>query len=467
MRSLITLLAAALGLAGCASTGPDGGFGVVAGVARERLGKDARWERSPEEAKQSRADVQRLLAKPLTADDAVQIALFNNRNLQAAFAELGIGEAALLSAGRLPGLHLSTERIRERPGPDIDIKHLVSFNLLALLTIPARVEAEQQQFARTQRIVAGEVVTLAHETRRAWLEAVTAQQGASYMAQVQEAAEAASELARKMRRAGNFNTLQQAREQSFYADATTQLAQARHRAVAAREKLTRLMGLWGDDLAYKLPERLPDLPKERAAYANIETLAMSQRLDIAAARLETDAVAKGLGLTRATRFVDAIELRGVRERGSTGSPKTGYEIGIEIPLFDFGTAKVARAEAQYLQAAQRLAQAAIDARSEVREAWSAYNTTYEIARHYRTEVVPLKKRISDEMLLKYNGMLASTFDLLADARAQVMAVNGAMEAERDFWIAAANLQTALTGKPGSMGMATGGGMSSGAEPAGH
>ena len=357
MKPLITLVAVAALAGGCASVGPDGGFGAVADVARERLGKEARWERSPEEAKQSRADVQRLLAKPLSADDAVQIALLNNRNLQAAFAELGIGEAALLSAGRLPGLHLSTERIRERPGPDIDIKHLVSFNLLALLTIPARLEAEKQQFARTQRIVASEVVTLAHETRRAWLDAVTAQQSASYMAQVQEAAEAASELARKMRRAGNFNTLQQAREQLFYADATTQLAQARHRAVAARERLTRLMGLWGDDLAFKLPERLPDLPNvpaERAAYANIEALAMSQRLDIAAARLETDAVAKSLGLSRATRFVDAIELGGLRERGSTGSPKSGYEIGVQIPLFDFGTAKVARGEAQYMQAAQRL-----------------------------------------------------------------------------------------------------------------
>jgi outer membrane protein TolC len=450
----VTALTLSLVMAGCASVGPDGGFGAVSGVAQERLNMQTRWERTHDDARISREHVARLLDASthgaLSADDAVQIALLNNRNLQAAFAGLGIGEAQVIAAGSLPGLHLSTERIRERPGPDIDIKHLISFNLLSLLTLPARLEAEQAMFARTQRMVAGEVVSLAHETRIAYFQAVAAAQTAAYMGQVQQAAEAGSELARQMRRAGHFSNLQQAREQMFYADATAQLARARHASVAAREKLTRLMGLWGEQTNFRLPDTLPKPPKERAAYANIEATAMARRLDLQAAKTETAAVASAAGLTQVTRFVDAIELGFVRERGSTGSPKTGYEIGLQIPLFDFGQSKVRRAEAVYMQAAQRYAQTAIDARSEVREAWSAYNTSYDLASHYRDEVVPLKKRISDEMLLKYNGMLSSVFDLLADAREQVMAVNASIEAQRDFWIAESTLQTALTGKPGAM-----------------
>ena len=89
----------------------------------------------------------------------------------------------------------------------------------------------------------------------------------------------------------------------------------------------------------------------------------------------------------------------------------------------------------------------MNARSEVREAYSAYRTAYELARHYRDEIVPLKKRISDENLLAYNGMLLGVFDLLADSRDQVTSVTGYVEALRDYWVAESRLQTALTGGP--------------------
>ena len=122
----------------------------------------------------------------------------------------------------------------------------------------------------------------------------------------------------------------------------------------------------------------------------------------------------------------------------------GYELSFEIPLFDWGTARVARAEAQYMQAVQRAVKTAVDARSQVRESYSAYRTSYDLAKHYRDEVVPLAKRISEENVYRYNGMLIGTFELLADAREQVRSVVGAVEALRDFWMADTDLQTALT-----------------------
>jgi len=138
----------------------------------------------------------------------------------------------------------------------------------------------------------------------------------------------------------------------------------------------------------------------------------------------------------------------------TGEPRAnGYEIELELPLFDFGSTRAARAEATYMQAVHRTAQVAIEARSEVRESYSAYRTSYDLARHYRDEVVPLRKRISEENLLRYNGMLIGVFELLADSRDQVTSVTGYVEALRDFWVAETNLQTVLTGRSPGTGSA--------------
>jgi outer membrane protein TolC len=250
--------------------------------------------------------------------------------------------------------------------------------------------------------------------------------------------------------AGNFNKLAQMREQAFYADATAQLARVGHQALAARERLTRVLALVGEQLGFTLPERLPDLPNAPVEPKDAEQTAMDKRLDLLMARRATESTAQSLGLTKATRFVNVLHA-GYQNQSNTGETrKNGYEIDFELPLFDFGTARVARAEATYMQSVNRTAQIAVNARSEVRESYSAYRTAYDLAKHYRDDVVPLRKRISDENLLRYNGMLASVFELLADSREQVASVTGAVETLRDYWIAETNLQSALTGRsPGS------------------
>jgi outer membrane protein TolC len=263
-----------------------------------------------------------------------------------------------------------------------------------------------------------------------------------------EAAEAGAELARRMAAIGNFNKLQLAREQSFYADAALALARAEQAQLGSRERLTRLLGLWGAQAAFQLPERLPDLPVAPRELPQIESLALEQRLDVQGARLGIEQTARQLGLTRATRFVNVFEFGLVRNSSNEGPVQTGWEIGFEIPLFDWGDARVARAEGVYRQAVARAAAIAIDARSEVREAYGAYRTAYDIARHQRDERVPLARRISDENLLRYNGMLIGVFELLADARTQIATVNAAIDAQRDFWLAQADLDMALLGKPG-------------------
>jgi outer membrane protein TolC len=219
--------------------------------------------------------------------------------------------------------------------------------------------------------------------------------------------------------------------------------------VAERERLTRLMGLWGQNVKFQLPDRMPDLPAAPRDINDAEAQAMTSRLDMLMAQKELAGLASSLGLTRATRFVNLLDLSYLHNTTPDGEREKGYEIEFQIPLFDWGTSRVAKAESLYMQAVHRAAAAAVDARSEVRESYLAYRTAYDIARHYRDEIVPLKKRISDEQLLRYNGMLIGVFELLADARDQVMSVNAAIEAQRDFWVADSALHAAMTGAGGA------------------
>jgi outer membrane protein TolC len=291
------------------------------------------------------------------------------------------------------------------------------------------------------------VLQLVADTRKAWVAAVAAQQSLAYARQVMQAAEAGAELAQRMAAVGNFNKLQLAREQSFRADAALALARAEQAQLATRERLTRLMGLWGAQTAFTLPERLPELPERPRELLQIERQAIEQRLDVQGAKKAVEQTARQLGLTGATRFVDALEFGVMRNSSNEAPTQTGWEIGLQIPLFDGGDARHARAEGQYRQAAARAAAIAVDARSEVREAYGAYRGAWDIARHQRDERVPLARRISEENLLRYNGMLIGVFELLADARQQIATVQAAIEAQRDFWLAHADLDMALLGKP--------------------
>ena len=436
-------------LGACASFSPDGGFSDVQQSVGQRTGAQPKWVRSADEADSVRARVKELLANPLGAEDAVHIALLNSPALQAVYAEVGVAEAELVQASRWRGPTFSFARLRR--GDETEYERGVFFDLLGLLTIPLSTRVERQRFEATKLRVAAETLGAALGTRKAWFEAVGTQESTAYLEQVKESAEASAELARRMAGAGNLPKLGYAREQAFYAETVAQLARARQGGVAARERLTRLMGLWGEDVAFRLPERLPELPKAPREAGDLEAEALAQRLDVQAARRESEALARSLGLTKVSGFVSLLEV-GVLSNSETGQPRQrGWELELSVPLFDFGGARNARAERLYLQSVNRTAEAAVQARSEVREAYSAYRTAFDVARHYRDEIVPLRKRISEEMLLRYNGMLASVFELLADSRDQVAAVNGYIESLRDFWLAESDLQTALTGRsPGGM-----------------
>ncbi|MFP5401276.1 MAG: TolC family protein [Gammaproteobacteria bacterium] len=449
-RTLVLAVLSAALLGGCASFSQDGGFGAVETAAQTRLQKDVVWTRDAAARSAVEQRVEALLAQPLTADTAVQIALLNNPGLQAAFNTLGIAEADWVAAQRLPNPGFSIGRMTR--GSEVEWERSLHFNLARLLTMPMRADIEQRLFERTRRALVLDVLRLAAETRKAWVVAVAATQTAAYQRQAMDAAEAGAELARRMAQAGNWSTLQRAREQSFYADAALAVARAEQAKLAARERLVRLMGLAQADRV-KLPDRLPDLPEKAPALTDVEQQAMDSRIDLQTTKLEVEALAKNLGLSRSTRFINVLELGIANNRSNEEPTQRGYEISFELPLFDFGQTRVVQAESRYRQALERAREVAVNARSEVREAYAMQQSQYAIARHLRDEVVPLKQRISEENVLRYNGMLIGVFELLADARSQIASVNAAIEAQRDYWLADADLAMALVGTPGKTAVA--------------
>ena len=461
---LLTLLVSTAVLGGCASFTPDGGFATVEKATKDRLGKDVQWARSGADQDSIGKRVGELLSKPLTVDDAVQVALLNNRGLQADFQELGITEAEVVQAGRVPNPGFSFGRMSK--GDEREIERGLHFSLARLVAMPLIGRMEARRFDQVKGRVSLNVLALAADTRKAYFTALAAEETVRYMRQVKQAADASAELARRMEQVGNFNKLQRAREQSFYANAVLQLARAEQAQRATRERLVRLLGVWGAQTQFTLPERLPDLPTSPLELPNVEQVALAQRLDVQGARLATEQTASNLGLTRTTRFVNVLELGLSRNSSNEAPTQRGWEIGFELPLFDWGGARVARAEAIYMQTLHRAAETAINARSEVREAYTGYRSAYDIARHHRDEIVPLNQRIAEENVLRYNGMFIGVFELLADARTQIASVNAAIEALRDFWIAQADLDMALIGKPNLVATA-GPAMAAEAAGAGH
>ncbi|RWF58961.1 MAG: TolC family protein [Mesorhizobium sp.] len=461
-RRFLTMAAVAtmpLISAGCTTTGaldgisdPLAGFTTVAARAESVTGKKTVWVQSSEEARTVSERVKRLVQKKtIGPDTAVQVALLNNKGLQAAYAEIGLSAADMWQESMLVNPTISVGMIGVDPVRTIE--GAVVSNILALATRDRRVAVADARFRQAQLRAAEETLRLAADTRRAWINAVSAWESVSYLNQAQAAADAASELAQKLGETGAFTKTGQAREHVFYAEITGQAAEARLAARTAKEELTRLMGLWGPDVDYSVPNALPGLPKGAKAKRAIEVEALRNRVDLEIAKLELEALAKSYGLTEATRYVSDLELlSGVeveREEAEEGGTETSVsptlELEFVIPIFDTGQARMRKAELAYMQAANRMAEKAVNIRSEARSAYDAYRSTYDIARHYRNSVVPLRTKIEAESVLTYNGMITNTFELLADTRAKISAIMLSLNAKRNFWLADVNLGTAIHG----------------------
>jgi outer membrane protein TolC len=437
--------------AGCAKFTDDGGMAPVTDGVRREIGRDAVKLSTPEDARRARERVQALLAESLTEEAAVQVALLNNRGLQAAYNDLGISEAGYVQASLPPNPAIVLNRAFGT-GSFVEFGFQLVGNLLAFATLPAKTEIAKREFEEARYRAIATTLSLTIDVRRAFIRVLAAQQRLALLEQARETANASAQMMKQLGETGAANKLDQARVAAFYADLSVQVAQARLAVTTSREALTRILGLWGSDLDYRLPSRLPVLPAAVETQADVEVDAMRRRVDLIILRYEIVTLAKSANFVNATRYLSFLELglgyRNEIETGSTGEQTSknryGIELGIVIPVFDTGQARLTAAHEIYMRAINRLVERSVNARSEARVAYSTYRATYDIARYYQSRIVPLRRQISSEVLLRYNGMLSDVFEVLIDERERINASIGSLDALRDYHLAVADLQAALT-----------------------
>ena len=451
------MLAAVLALPGCAAFSPDAGMGVVAEVAQQGIGKNVVFVRNGEDAERAQAMVRSLLAKTLSADAAVQVALLNNKGLQAAYNLLALAETELVEQSLPPNPTFAISRIAG--GGAVEIERQVVGDILALATLPLRSDIARERFRQAQLRAALETLRVAAEVRRAYFRAVAANDLVGLLTDAKATAESTAQLARQLGETGSMNKLDQAREQVFYAEVTADLASARQESASARERLARLMGLWDDGLHFRLPGRLPELPRRPLTLPGIEVDAVSHRVDLQIARMELVALAKALNLAEATRFVTLLDLAGIGKR--TTEPEApplrerGFDVAFQIPIFDGGEVRVRQAAETYNHAFNRLTEKAVNVRSEARDAYRVYRSTYDIASHFQREILPLRKIITEEMQLRFSSMQIDVFALLVEARQRIASLRAAIDARREFFLAQSDLKAAVIGGETGARVATG------------
>nr|WP_325263560.1 TolC family protein [uncultured Rhizobium sp.] len=461
MRHIKMISAVVLPLiaAGCVTTeysAKDAGFINASLRSNEATGKQTVWVQNRQHAEAVRSRVKTLMAKKtIDVETAVQVALLNNKGLQAAYSELGESAADVWQTqlSVYPTFSVGLTGIGS-PGLEAYrvIEGAIAANILALATYDKNIKLAETRFRQAQLTAALETISLASETRRAWITAVSAWENVGYLNQAKAAADAASDLAKKIGEAGSLPKADQAREHVFYAELTGETAKARLEAKLAKEELVRLMGLSRSDIDFQIPNRLPNLPKALIKRDDIEAEAIRKRMDLQVARLELQATAQSYKLEDVTRIVTDIELVGTwekereREDGKVVSETTRTG-GLEftIPIFDSGQARLRKGELAYMRAANQLAELAVNVRSEARSAYVSYKSNYDIARHYRNSVLPLRNAIEEQSMRSYNGMITSTFELISDTREKIESTILAVNAKRDFWLAEANLAPVIYG----------------------
>jgi outer membrane protein, heavy metal efflux system len=439
------VLALALG-AGCASVSPERGHDHVSSVVNERTGHKTRWEKGPPDDGQIADWVRKVTADGLTRDRAVEIALVNNPGLQATYEELGVSQADMVQAGLLKnpafGLDLG---FRLNNGKTDEVRVSLVQDFLDLLVLPLRKQIAREEFETATLNVANRALEVAAEAEKAFVFAQATVELVAFRRTIVEGAGAAADLSARQLEAGNVSELDRATEAASYQQAKLDLAREEIELLEARERVNRLLGLWGETASWRFGDQLPSMPEADPKLDHLESFAMSRRLDVAVAKRRAALLSKAVDLARSTRLVGRLDVGVDMHQDPNGPLLLGPNLVIELPIFDQRQAVIARLEAQRHEMARRLQEVAIDARSEVRLAALRLSAGREVVSHYREVLVPLRKTVTEQALLHYNGMFLSAFQLLTVKQGEVDARRGYLESLRDYWIARAELARALGG----------------------
>lgn len=448
MRGSQAFLAALLAMTGlslgCASVPGDSGFHEVQEAVHQRTGFRPSWIQRPADEEPVKEKVQALLQKELNAEGAAQIALLNNRRLQAALEELNIARADLVQAGLVRNPLLFGE-IRFPANRVAPFELSLVQNFLDLFQLRLRRSLAAAAFEPAKLRVANEVLNQLTEVRSAFYALQGEEQMAAFRKTVAEAARASAEVALRQHEAGNLPDLQLENEQALLEQAKLDHAQSEVDVLVRRERVNALLGLWGSETNWKIASNLPDPPPREPELEGIESLAVSQRLDLAVARQEVEVAARALPLAR-SGAIGEITAGAHHEKEPEGTKTTGPAVEVPLPIFNRGRAARARAEALLRQTKERYTALAVEVRSEVRAARSRALAARSRVDYYWDVILPRRRRIVEQTQLEYNAMFAGVYQLLQAKQSEITARREYIEALRDYWVGRSELERAAGGR---------------------
>lgn len=451
----VFIMLSGAGMCGCSQIPKDAGFDSVRQTVARRTGQVVQWRGESGEDAAVDTAVRSMLSKPIDADQAVQIALLNNRGLQATFEELGVAQADLVQAGLLRNPVFSVGvRFPNRPPSKTYLNFDVAEDFLDLFFVPARRKIAEADFEATKARVTGEVLQLAAQTRAAFYEFAAARQILELRRTAGDAAIASQQAAGRLRDAGNITELALISEQAQGARAALELQATEADLAQARERLNGLMGLSGSELEWTATAVLPELPPRDEPSAELETLADHQRQDLLAARAQVVLQTRALGLVEEAGMLSGGQIGADAERETDGQWRIGPSVSVPVPLFDQGQAAMGRARAQLRQARRKYEALAIQSKSEVRMAAERMRYARRREQFFREHVLPLQRKLVQQTALEYNAMLAGVFVLLQVRRDQIEARREYIESIRDYWVARAELERAIGGRLKPIGPTT-------------
>jgi len=442
---IVTALLSGWLVSGCAMLPRQAGFSTVATTIQQRTGLQLRQypsAPSPEAAQ----TIHELLQDDLTLDRALQVAVLNNRGLQATLGELGLARAEVIQASLLKNPIFSGHARVSREAGVTNLELALAQSVIDTFFLPLRRRIALAQFEQATLRVTDEVLNLLSEVKTAYYTAQAAEQTHALRQTVVEAAQAAAELAKRQYEAGNIRDLDLANEEAVLQQAQIDLARSAADVTAAREQVNQLLGLAGPQAtAWRMAAQPLELPVADPPPDELETLALSQRLDLAIVRQEAKALQRRLTVARlgvvpdATAAIDS-------ERDSDGRRVLGPIWDVPLPIFDFGQADRAHLKAQLRQGAHQLAAMEVAARAQVRTAYERMVVEREVAQRYRDQLIPLRQQIVESSLRHYNYMLVGAFQLLVAKQNEITAQKEYLEAVRNYWIARAQLEQAVGGR---------------------
>jgi cobalt-zinc-cadmium efflux system outer membrane protein len=434
-------------LSGCASVSPNEAFKPVQDNVSSLSEHQVAWNQETAADQKAEAEVRHLLLIPLSANDAAQVALLNNPDLQATFEDIGISQADLVQAGLLKNPVFAASWRFPDVAPGItDAEYSLAQNFLSLVMMPLNIKVAKANLKATQDRVTHEVIKLIAEAKAAFY---------TYQAEIQleqrlkliiDADQAGADVAKAQHDSGNINDSTYLNQQAQLASAHLALTEEQKQKIATREKLNRLMGLWGDQIEWTAKPSLPELPDHDPSLDHLEALAISQRRDLLALHQQVDAIGQMLALKTNTRFLPASINVGVdTEKQTDGQRITGPTLDLELPIFDQGEGEIPKLAAQYRQAQRQLQSLVIRIRSEVRESRDTLKINRDQVAYFKKVVVPLNVQSVNQSLLQYNAMQVNTYDLFLAKQRELDSERDYIGAWRDYWISRTELEEAVGG----------------------